>query len=181
MQTLHLRFRDLRAISPGQSPGRWQTPSMRARIDMEGRAAPSKPSQANLGGWIASRQADRASVPTDAPRRGPVCRWRLRSGRHMASDLTVPPCAGFAPGKPPVRRPMIPPPTRLGIMWSAHWQARASEILRTPSVGLSFPLRPQRCGARASGEKTADPVANVGASAGVSSGARRRRSSSAGG
>ncbi|GLO80319.1 hypothetical protein MACH23_37400 [Sulfitobacter pontiacus] len=33
------------------------------RIDMEGRAAPSKPSQPNLGGWIASSLFAPASRP----------------------------------------------------------------------------------------------------------------------
>ena len=47
-------------------------------------------------------------------------------------------------------------------------QARASEVRCTPSDGLSFPLQPQRYGARASGEKTADPMPNVGALVGVS-------------
>ena len=54
-------------------------------------------------------------------------------------------------------------------------QARFSEVRWTPSTELSFPLRPQRCGARAFGEKTAVLTANVRALAGVSGGARRRR------
>jgi len=54
-------------------------------------------------------------------------------------------------------------------------QAPFSEVLHTPSTGLSFPLRPQRCGARAYGEKTADRTANGLTLAGISTGAYRRR------
>ena len=54
-------------------------------------------------------------------------------------------------------------------------EAPFSEVRRTPSNGLSFPLRPQRCGARAYGEKTADRTANGLTLAGISTGAYRRR------
>jgi hypothetical protein len=60
-------------------------------------------------------------------------------------------------------------------------QVPFSEVRWTPSHGLSFPLRPQRCqreprsGARACGEKTADPIANVVALVGASSSALRQR------
>jgi len=60
---------------------------------------------------------------------------------------------------------------------------RSPRCSLTPSTGLSFSLRPQRCqrcqraprsGTRAYGKKTADRSANVGSLAGVSSGAHRR-------
>ena len=186
MQTLHLRFRDLRAISPGQSPGRWQTPSAAKRDGMGGAFALPNPPEPTLAvGSLPATSRQRpdrcptvgAGLPVASPFReahgvGPdgaaMCRVCLR---QTASALTHDPARHEA-----------------GDHGSAHWQARASAILRTASGGLSFPLRPQPSGGRASGEKTADPVANAGASAGVSTGARRRcgralrqRSSSAGG
>ena len=132
MQTLHLRFRDLRAISPGQSPSRWQTPSMQG----------------------ASKRETASPLPN--PLR-PTCAVGSRpavSRQHLARCPTV--GAGLVLAYP-------------------QRQARASEDHRSASPGLSFPLRPQRYGARASGKKTADRTANVGALAGVSSAVRRQR------
>jgi len=174
MQTLHLRFRDLRAISPGQTPSRWQTPSMRGASKWETTSPLPNPLGPTCAvGWRpASRHPDGILCPVagaGSPREsrlraariiGPVgadprrvCRWQT------AHDLTYDPA-----------------PHEAGDYRLGHWQARASETLRAASFGPSFPLRPQRCGARAFGEKTADPVAHVGAWAGVSSGARDDRS-----
>ena len=174
MQTLHLRFRDLRAISSGRSPSRWQTPSMRRASKWETASPLPNPLRPTLA--VGSRPASRppdgircpvvgAGLPGVTRLRaarivGPVgadhcwvCRWQT------ASELSP-----------------YPAPHEAGDLGAAHWQARASESQRLASGGLSFPLVPRRGGARSIGEKTADLVAKVRALAGVSSGARLHRS-----
>ena len=190
MQTLRHpdgRLRDLRAISLGQRPGRWPSPSMRSASTWK--SAPPLPNHPKPTSAVGSRPGLSRQRFRPMPLcGGPVCRWRLRSGRLPSVALSPLTEAGFAPGKPPVICPHIPPPKRLGIWGQSHWQARASTTLRAASFGLSFPLRPLPSGGRASGKKTADRTANVGALAGVSHAAHRRcgralrqRSSSAGG
>jgi hypothetical protein len=172
MQTLHLRFRDLRAISLGQSPGRWPSPSLRTAATWKG--APPLPNHPSPTSAVGSRPANShqrlARCPTvgaglplasplrevsrggaDAPSRYRVCL------RQTASDLSP-----------------YPAPHEAGDMGADHWQARASESQRLASGGLSFPLRPRRFRAHSCGEKTADPVADVRASARISSGAWAR-------
>jgi hypothetical protein len=178
MQTLHLRFRALRAISPGQSPSRWQTPSMRDASKWKG-APPlpnhPKPTLAVGSPPGMSRQpfarcpTAGAGLPLASPfREASVCGAVAPDGSRICPRQTA-------------HDPMShPAPQKAGEGMPDHGQARASEVRCTPSFGLSFPLRPRRCGARASGEKTADRTANDGASAGVSHAALRRRSSSAG-
>ena len=173
MQTLHLRFRALRAISPGQSPSRWQTPSMQSASKWETASPlpnPLRPTLAVGSRPVTSRQQF-ARCPT------------VGAGLPLASPLREPRVCGA-----------VAPDTRLVCWWqtaentprpAAHHkagqgvecslQAPFSEVLRTPSMGLSFPLRPQRCGARAYGKKPADRTANVGALAGVRRGAPLRR------
>ncbi len=173
MQTLHLRFRDLRAISLRQDLSRWRTPSDARRAGMKGSPGLSNSPGPTLavGSRPARSRQRRARCPTvgaglllasplrevsrpgaDAPSRYRVC------PRQTASDMSP-----------------YPAPHEAGDMGTYHWQARASESRRLASGGLSFPLRPQRSGARSIGEKTADPVAHVGAWAGVSGGALCRR------
>ena len=158
MQTLHLRFRDLRAISLRQGLSRWRTPSDAMRAGMGGAFAlpnPPEPTSAFGSRPAMSRQC-LARCPTvgaglplvsplrevsrpgaDAPLRYRVC------PRQTASDLSP-----------------YPAPHEAGDLGADHWQARASVSQRLASGGLSFPLQPQRCeralrfGARASGEKT---------------------------
>lgn len=174
MQTLHLQFRDLRAISLRQGPSRWQTRSMRCASKWETASPLPNPLRPTCAvGW---RPAPRPPVGIPCPvdgagspgvsrlraartdSRGPVlpcrvCRWQT------ASDLSP-----------------YPAPHEAGDLGADHWQASASESQRLASVGLSFPLRPQRSGARTSGEKTADPVAHMGAWAGISLSVRDDRS-----
>jgi hypothetical protein len=172
MQTLHLRFRDLRAISLGQSPGRWPSPSLRAAATWKGAPPlPNHPSPTSAVGSRPARSRQRlarcptveAGLPLESPLRevraiGPdgadtnrVC------PRQTASDLS------------PYRAPH-----EAGDLGADHWQARASVSQRLASGGLSFPLAPRRFGARSCEEKTADPVANVRASARISTGAWAR-------
>ena len=167
MQTLHLRFRDLRAISLRQGLSRWRTPSDAMRAGMGAAfALPNPPEPTCAVGWRpASRHPDGILCPVAGAglpgvsrlraarndSRGPVfpyrvCRWQT------ASELSP-----------------YPAPHEAGDLGATHWQARASESRWLASDGLSFPLRPQRYGGRADGEKTADPMAQVETWAGVSS------------
>jgi hypothetical protein len=172
MQTLHLRFRDLRAISLGQSPGRWPSPSLRAAATWKGaQPLPNHPIPTSAVGSRPARSRQRlarcptvgAGLPLASPLRevrvvGPdgadtnrVCRGQT------ASDLSP-----------------YPAPHEAGDLGADHWQARASESCWLASSGLSFPLRQRRFRAHSCGEKTADPIANVRASARISSGAWAR-------
>ena len=170
MQTLHLWFRDLRAISLGQSPDRWSSPSIRSVSTWKGALPlPNHPSPTSAVGSHPARSRQRlarcptvgAGLPLASPLRevrvvGPdgvdtnrVC-WR-----QTASDLSP-----------------YPAPHEAGDLGADHWQARASESRWLASGGLSFPLGPRRFRAHSYGEKTADPIANVRASARISFGAR---------
>ena len=172
MQTLHLWFRDLRAISLGQSPGRWPSPSLRAAATWKG--APPLPNHPSPTSAVGSRPAMSrqrlARCPTvgaGLPLASPLREVRIVGPdgadtnrvcpRQTASDLSP-----------------YPAPHEAGDLGAVHWQARASESRWLASSGLSFPLRPRRFGARSCEEKTADPVANIGVSARISSGAWAR-------
>lgn len=174
MQTLHLRFRDLRAISLGQRPDRWSSPSLRAAATWKD--APLLPNHPK---------------PTSAVGTHPqTSRQRLDRCPTVGAGLTM---------ASPFREPRVVGPVGANtsqVCWSqtaennphpaAHHtagqavgcslQVPFSEVRCTPSNELSFPLRPQRYGARPYGEKTADPEANVAALAGVSSGTSWPRS-----
>ncbi len=174
MQTLHLRFRDLRAISLRQGLSRWRTPSDAMRAGMKAPpglsnspgptlAVGSRPAMSRQ--CLARCPAVGAGLPLASPLRevsrfgaGAPSRYRV-CPRQTASDL-----------------PPYPAPHEAGDLGADHWQSRASGVCCTPSAGLSFPLAPRRVRARFIGEKTADPVAHVGAWSGVSSGALCRRS-----
>ena len=170
MQTLHLRFRDLRTISLRQGLSRWRTPSDAMRAGMKGPPGLSNsPRPTCAVGWRpASRHPD--GIPCPVARAGLPGVPRLRAARNDNHGLVFPyrvcrwqTASELAP---------YPAPHEAGDLGATHWQARASESRWLASDGLSFPLRPQRSGARSSGEKTADPVVHVGAWAGVSSGVR---------
>ena len=164
MQTLHLRFRDLRAISSGRSPSRWQTPSMRRASKWETASPLPNPLRPTLavGSRPASRHPDGIRCPVVGAGLPGVT--RLRAARNN-SRVPVLPCRVF---RWQTTRPLspYPAPHEAGDLGAAHWQARASEDQRSTSGGLSFPLRLQRCeralrcqraprsGARACGEKT---------------------------
>ena len=172
MQTLHLRLRALRAISLRRGPSRWQTRSMRRASKWETASPLPNPLRPTCAvGWRpAAQHPDGIPCPVagagspGVPRlraarydsRGPVipcrvCRWQTADAFHQS-----------------------PAHHKAGEICGTHRQAHTSESRWLASGGLSFPLRPQRSGARAFREKTADPVAHVGAWAGVS-GARYDR------
>ena len=173
MQTLHLRFRALRAISPGQSPSRWQTPSMRSASKWETASPLPNP----LGPTLAV-----GAHPEPSHQRLDRCPT-VGAGLTMAA-LFREPCVGGADA-PDTRlvcwsqtaRQLspYPAPHEAGDLGIVDGQARASEMLRTPSAGLSFSIWPAPHNAGAGWKMTADLPANVGALAGVSSSARRQR------
>lgn len=173
MQTLHLRFRDLRAISLRQGLSRWRTPSDAMRAGMGGAfALPNPPEPTSAVGSRPAMSCQRlARCPTvgaDLPLATPLREVRVAGPdgadtnrfclRQTASDLSP-----------------YPAPHEAGDLGADHWQARASGSRWLASGGLSFPLVPRRGRARSIGEKTADPVAHVGACARVSNGARLPR------
>ncbi len=152
MQTLRLWLQDLRAISLGQSPGRWPTPSMLSASTWKGaQPLPNHPSPTSAVGLRPEQQPqnlDRcpsvgAGLVLVPPFRGAsICgakapNLRRVCPRQTASDLSP-----------------YPAPHKAGDRGAVHWQARASVAFWAASSGLSFSLRPQRCGARAFGKKT---------------------------
>ena len=173
MQTLHLRFRALRAISLRQGLSRWRTPSDAVRVGMKGPPGLSNspgPTSA-VGSRPANSHQRLARCPTVGaalPLVSPL-REVSRPGAAAPSRYRVCPRQTASVLSP------YPAPHKAGDLGADHWQARASESQRLASDGLSFPLRPQRSGARSSGKKTADLVAHVRAWSGVSIGARRDR------
>jgi len=173
MQTLHLRFRALRAISLRQGLSRWRTPSDAKRAGMKGPPGLSNspgPTVA-VGSRPAMSRQRLARCPTmgaGLPLASPL-REVSRPGANAPSRYRVYPRQTASDLSP------YPAPHEAGGMGADHWQARASGVRCTPSAGLSFPLVPRRGRARSFAERTADLVAQVGAWAGVSSGARGDR------
>ena len=177
MQTLHLRFRDLRAISPGQSPSRWQTPSMPNASKWETASPlpnPLRPTSAV--GW---RPASAPGTPGPTRPVGIPCpvAWagvpgvpRLRAAR-IVGPVGADPCR-VCRWQTAHHLSPYPAPHEAGDLGIDDGQARASEVRCTPSPGLSFLLRPQPYAGRAFGKKTADQMAHVRAWAWVSIGAR---------
>jgi len=170
MQTLHLRFRALRAISLGQSPGRWPSPSLRAAATWKG--APPLPNHPSPTLAVGSRPAMSRQRLVRCP--------TLGAGLPLASPLREVRVIGpdgadtnrVYPRQTASNLSPYSAPHEAGNLGADHWQARASEVRCTPLTGLSFPIRPRRFQAHSGGEKTADPAAHVGALAGVSRGAR---------
>ena len=173
MQTLHLRFRALRAISLRHGLSRWRTPSDAVRAGMKGPPGLSnspEPTSA-VGSRPAMSRQHRARCPTvgaGLPLASPLREVRMVGPDGADTNLVCPrqTASELSPD---------PAPHEAGDLGTVHWQARASESQRLASGGPSFPLVPRRAGARSIREKTADPVAHVGAWAGVSSGALCRR------
>lgn len=152
MQTLHLRFRALRAISSGQSPSRWQTPSMRSASKWETASPLPNPLRPTLavGPHPKTSRQQFARCPT------------VGAGLPLASPFREPrvvgpagaPTSRVCPRQTASELPPCPAHHKAGDLGAAHWQARASATLRAASPGPSFPLRPQRCEARSCGKKT---------------------------
>jgi len=159
MQTLHLRFRALRAISLGQSPSRWQTRSMRRASKWETASPLPNPLRPTCA--VGLRPASAPGTPGPTPPVGIPCpvAWagvpgvpRLRAAR-IVGPIGADPCRVCRWQTADVSH-QSPALHKAGEIGGTHWQARASESRCLASDGLSFPLRPQRSGARACGEKT---------------------------
>lgn len=178
MQTFHLRFRALRAISSGQSPSRWPTPSMPRASTWKGALPlPNLPRPTLAVG----------AHPEPSHQRLDRCP-SLGAGLTMASPFREPCVVGpvgantkqVCWSQTAKNNPHPTAHQEVGQVVGCSLQARVSVVQWTASNGPSFPLRPQRCHraprsrARACGEKTADLTANVGALAEVSIGADRR-------
>ena len=87
MQTLHLRFRDLRAILLGVPPSRWPTPSMRRASTWKG--APPLPNLPKPTYAVGLRPAVTAALIGAGPESGAVPRGRQRQQaiRFLASRV----------------------------------------------------------------------------------------------
>ena len=152
MQTLHLRFRALRAISLRQGLSRWRTPSGAKRAGMGGVFALPNPPEPTCA--VGSRPATRHPSGILCPVTGAGLPGvpRLRAARTDSRGPVLP-CrvCRWQTACDPVSHPA---PHEAGDGMPDHRQARASESRWLASDGLSFPLRPQPYGGRASGEKT---------------------------
>ena len=173
MQTLHLRFRDLRAISLRLDLSRWRTPSDARRVGMKGPPGLSNsPGPTCAVGWRPAishqRLARCPTVGAGLPLASPLREVRVVGPGGAATNRVCPrqTASDLSP---------YPAPHKAGDMGTDHWQARAPESQILASGGLSFPLISLRCGGRSIGEKTADLTAKVGALDGVSNDARRYR------
>jgi len=173
MQTLHLRFRDLRAISLGPRPDRWSSPSIRSVSRWKGAPPlPNHPSPTSAVGSRPARSRQRlarcptvgAGLPLASPLREVRVGANAHPGRPDGADTNR-----VCPRQTASDLSPYPAPHEAGDLGADHWQARASESHWLTSGGLSFPLRPRRFRAHSCGEKTADPIANVRASARISS------------
>ena len=152
MQTPHLRFRDLRAISLRQGLSRWRTPSDAMRAGMGAAfALPNPPEPTCAVGWRpASRHPDDIPCPVAGAELPGVSHLRAARKNSRVPVLSCRVCRWqTASDLPP-----YPAPHEAGDLGADHWQARASAVRCTPSGGLSFPLRPAHHKAGASGEKT---------------------------
>lgn len=187
MQTLHLRFRDLRAISSGQSPSRWQTPSMRSASTWKG--APPLPNHPKPTWAVGSHPAngcqhlDRPPPGGTGLTRVPPFREPAVCGAVGALNSRQVCWSQTAENNPhPLREPKRPPDVlqearlphhKAGQGVGCSLQAPFSEARWAPSNGLSFPLWPQRSGARSSGEKiVARPTDSSGTSRSGATGLR---------
>jgi len=178
MQTLHLRFRDLRAISLRLRPSRWPTPSMPRASTWKGALPlPNLPRPTLAVG----------AHPEPSHQRLDRCPT-VGAGLTMVSLFREPRVVGpdgantrqVCWSQTAENNPHPAAHQEAGQVVDCSLQARVSVVQWTASNGLSFPLQPRRylraprSDARVCGEKTADLTANVGALAEVSSGADRR-------
>ena len=176
MQTLHLWFRDLRAISLRQGLSRWRTPSDAMRAGMKGPPGLSNspgPTSA-VGSRPAMSRQRLARCPTvgaGLPLASPLREVRVGANAHPGKPDGADNTNRVCPRQTASDLSPYPAPHKAGDLWADHWQARASVSQRLASGGLSFPLASRRFGARSCEEKTADLVANIGVSARISSGA----------
>ena len=176
MQTLHLRFRDLRAILLGETPSRWPTPSLRAAATWKGALPlPNLPRPTLAVGTHPKTSHQRLD-------RCPTLGAGLTMASRFRESCVVGPVGANTSrvcwSQTAENNPHPAAHHTAGQDVDCSLQAPFSEVQWTASNGPSFPCRPQRAtrsGARACGEKTADLAANVEALAGASLGAYQRR------
>lgn len=155
MQTLHLRFRDLRAISPGQSPGRWRTPSMRRASRWKG--TPPLPNHPKPTWAVGSPAGAQSPFRLDRPFAGGLA---MGAARRM-------PWISWGHGDPDPRQARklraacaaCRPAANHGAGQAGAWHRRArhATVWLTVPAGLSFPLPAQPSGGRQGSEKTGAP------------------------
>lgn len=152
MQTLHLWFRDLRAISLGQSPGRWPSPSMLTASTWKG--APPLPNHPMPTCAVGLRPERQAQNLDRCPSVGAGLFLALSFRGASICGAVAPDLRRVCPRQTADVIHQSPAPHKAGEIGGTHRQARASEMQCIPSSGLSFSFRPQRCGARAGRKKT---------------------------
>jgi len=179
MQTLHLRFRDLRVILLGETPSRWPTPSVAMRDETKGPPglsnSPRPTSAVGAHPETSHQRLDRcptlgAGLPLTSSFREPRVGGAVGAIGHTIPDTRLVCWSQTARHLPP-----YPAPHEAGDLGADDGQAHASITLRAVSRGLSSSIRPAPRKAGAGWKKTADPKANVGTLARVSKGAVRRR------
>ncbi len=179
MQTLHLRFRDLRAILLGETPSRWPTPSLPRASTWKGALPlPNLPRPTLAVGAhpkTSHQRLDRCPMLGAGLTMASPFREVSRGGAVGASGHTVPARYQVCPRQTARQLSPYPAPHEAGDLGADDRQARASITLRAVWCGLSFSIQSAPHSAGAGWKITADPEANVGALAGVSSDARRQR------
>ena len=152
MQTLHLWLQDLRAISLGQSPGRWPTPSAAIRDGTKGPPGLSNsPGPTSAVGLRPERQPQN---PNRCPIVGAGLFLSLPFRRALICGATTPDLRRVCPRQTADVIHQAPALHKAGEIGGSHRQARASEVHRTPSLGLSFSRRTAPHKAGAGGKKT---------------------------
>jgi len=124
MQTLHLRFRALRAISLGQSPDRWSSPSLRAASTWKGASPlPNHPR------------------PTSAVGSRPKTS-RQQFARCPSTGAGLPLASPFAGRKPQRTIHALPPTVRLGRGWGVLCKLHSQRCFAPLQTGCLFPSGP---------------------------------------
>jgi hypothetical protein len=160
MQTLHLRFRDLRAILLGETPSRWPTPSMPRASTWKGALPlPNLPRPTLAVGAhpeTSHQRLDRCPTPgagltLESPFREPCAVGPVGANKRLVCWSQT-----------AENNPHPAAPHKAGQAVGCSLQARVSEVPWTPSDGLSFSIRHQRCqraprhGARAGWKRRSD-------------------------
>lgn len=188
MQTLHLRFRDLRAILLGETPSRWPTPSLRTAPTWKGaRPLPNLPRPTSAvgahpfgGETLPQSLSQNAASPSHqrldrCPTVGAGLTMAPPFREHRVGGANAPDTSRVCWSQTAENNPHPAAHHKAGQAVGCSLQAPFSEVRWTPSTGLSFPRRPAPHNAGAGGEKTTDQPANDVALGGASSGACQRR------
>ena len=143
MQTLHLRFRDLRAISLGKSPSRWRTRSMHPASTWKGASPlPNLP-----------RPTLAVGLPAETSRPQPDQAPLGRGGLLLAGAFRAPRICGaggpdarrVCPGQTACDLARYPARQEAGDIEPSHRQALPSEARWAASDGRPYLRRPRWC------------------------------------